>query len=187
MERKNITLIDGPYVETIWNAGEARIRWALEKVGLPAEFMLVRFRNLPDTVTTVNVDVPTVKEHLRSIGVLMSEELEPRREHDQRRANAIHEAVNRKVAAGQPIPVVWITEYNELVNHIHVPTVFDTAKDDGDEECTVSDGFGDVEIIHLESWWVPICGVKDELARTTKERKEVTCFACKQIMGRDEE
>lgn len=48
----------------------------------------------------------------------------PRREHEQRRANEIHQAVNRYMDAGLPIPKEWFDEYNDLVFRASDESVF---------------------------------------------------------------
>lgn len=53
------------------------------------------------------------------------EGITPRKEHDERRANEIHQAVNRYVDAGLPIPIVWIEEYRDIANREHGLSVFD--------------------------------------------------------------
>lgn len=124
--------------------------------------------------------------------------LEPRHLHNQRRANAIHEAVNEAIHFGLEIPVEWIEEYNELVHHTNDQSVF-------------SHPVHDVErpemLKPIRSWEVPVvptpdimhCGFGHDMTLpvcgvamasniwTTWTKEDVTCFQCKNIIVEQEE
>lgn len=115
----------------------------------------------------------------------------PRRIHDQKRANEIHQAVNRYLDAGKAVPVVWIEEYNELVNHVYEPTVFESHEDAAQAfvNRVIANNLANSRIVHYTRSLLeldPVCGNDLDDVAYTAEPFAVSCFACKAIISDEE-
>lgn len=103
----------------------------------------------------------------------------PRKIHNQHRANAIHEAVNRYISAGMAVPIEWIEEYNELVNHASDQSVFNTVHDVPRPDVGVTFLPKAEVLVHLprsDGSGLPLCGSND--GATNADPDWATCEAC---------
>lgn len=123
----------------------------------------------------------------------------PRREHDQRRANEIHQAVNRYMDAGLPVPKEWFDEYNELVFRASDESVFQnpvhdverpgSVKQKSEPAADLADDGRDPYRIHFVRGdsHIPACGdstMPDETSTpvTTTNPSTVECLDCLDMM-----
>lgn len=108
---------------------------------------------------------------------MVPEGILPRREHEQRRANEIHQAVNRYMDAGLPIPKAWLEEYNELVVQATDQSVFSHPIHDIERPETIDRK----KLLHLssdpsgEALESSVCGEEGPI---TLDPAEAGCLIC---------